>query len=89
MAVIGIDLGTTNSLAAYWKNGETKIIPNSVGNSLTPSVVSIDENNELSAKIVDSETGNQSKTTITLVSRTQEERLITDEYNIAETQENF
>ena len=45
MAVIGIDLGTTNSLAAYWKNGETKIIPNSVGNSLTPSVVSIDENN--------------------------------------------
>ena len=49
--------------------------------------ISLDENNELSAKIVDSETGNQSKTTITLVSRTQEERLITDEYNIAESQE--
>lgn len=48
--------------------------------------ISLDENNELSAKIVDSETGNQSKTTITLVSRTQEERLITDEYNIAESQ---
>ena len=49
--------------------------------------VSLDENNELSAKIVDSETGNQSKTTITLVSRTQEERLITDEYDITDSKE--
>lgn len=45
MAVIGIDLGTTNSLAAIWRNGEAKIIPNPVGNNLTPSVVSLDENN--------------------------------------------
>ena len=42
--------------------------------------VAIDENNKLSAKIKDCETGNQSKTTITLVSRTIEERLTTDEY---------
>lgn len=41
MAVIGIDLGTTNSLAAIWKNGEAVIIPNSNGSSLTPSVVSV------------------------------------------------
>ncbi|MCI9278164.1 MAG: Hsp70 family protein [Lachnospiraceae bacterium] len=27
MAVIGIDLGTTNSLAAYWKDGEVRLIP--------------------------------------------------------------
>ena len=47
--------------------------------------VSIDENNELSAKIVDKETGEQSKTTITLVSRTMEERLHTDDYNISDT----
>lgn len=44
--------------------------------------VSIDKDNQLSAKIVDSETGNQSNTTITLVSRTVEERLVTDEYDV-------
>ena len=49
--------------------------------------VSIDENNKLSAKIKDSETGNQSKTTIALVSRTIEERLTTDEYKISDSTE--
>lgn len=44
--------------------------------------VSLDEDNQLQAKIVDSETGNESNTTITLVSRTLEERLITDDYDI-------
>ena len=44
--------------------------------------VSLDEDNQLQAKIVDSETGNESNTTITLVSRTLEERLITDDYAI-------
>ncbi len=29
--IIGIDLGTTNSLAAAWKNGEAQIIPNALG----------------------------------------------------------
>lgn len=47
--------------------------------------VAIDENNKLSAKIKDCETGNQSKTTITLVSRTIEERLTTDEYKISDS----
>ena len=49
--------------------------------------VSLDEDNQLSAKIVDSETGNESNTTITLVSRTLEERLVTDEYGINDTEE--
>lgn len=44
--------------------------------------VSIDENNKLSAKMVDKETGLQSNATITLVSRTLEERLLPDEYDI-------
>ncbi len=42
---IGIDLGTTNSLVAYYENGEAKIIKNRLGENLTPSVVSMDENN--------------------------------------------
>ncbi|MBQ2830281.1 MAG: molecular chaperone HscC [Oscillospiraceae bacterium] len=43
MAIIGIDLGTTNSLAAVWRNGKSELIPNASGEYLTPSCVSIDE----------------------------------------------
>ena len=43
MAILGIDLGTTNSLAAVWKDGRSQLIPNAYGETLTPSVVSIDE----------------------------------------------
>lgn len=39
MAVIGIDLGTTNSLASVWMDGRIQLIPNSFGEYLTPSVV--------------------------------------------------
>ena len=39
MAVIGIDLGTTNSLAAYWKDKEVKLICDGNGQALVPSVV--------------------------------------------------
>ena len=42
MAIIGIDLGTTNSLVTVWKNGQSILIPNAFGHFLTPSVVSID-----------------------------------------------
>lgn len=39
MAIIGIDLGTTNSLAVTYLNGEVTMIPNCFGEFLTPSVV--------------------------------------------------
>ena len=41
--MIGIDLGTTNSLAACYRNGKAELIPNRLGKHLTPSVVSVDE----------------------------------------------
>ena len=47
MAVIGIDLGTTNSLASVWKEGSPVIIKNSLGTMLTPSVVGVDEDNNV------------------------------------------
>ena len=49
--------------------------------------VAIDENNELSANIIDEETGIESKTTIELVNRTLEERMAEEasDYDIAET----
>ena len=41
--IIGIDLGTTNSLACYWDQGKMQLIPNSFEEYLTPSVVSFDK----------------------------------------------
>lgn len=41
--IVGIDLGTTNSLIAYFTEDGPKIIPNRLGRNLTPSVVSVDE----------------------------------------------
>ena len=43
MAIIGIDLGTTNSLAAVWRNGKSELIPNAAGEFFTPSAVSVDD----------------------------------------------
>lgn len=40
MAVIGIDLGTTNSLCAVCRDGKIELVPNPNGDYLTPSVVS-------------------------------------------------
>lgn len=41
--IVGIDLGTTNSLVAYFTEDGPRIIPNRLGKNLTPSVVSVDE----------------------------------------------
>jgi molecular chaperone HscC len=41
MPIIGIDLGTTNSLVAVFENGAPKLIPNAHGEHLTPSVVGL------------------------------------------------
>lgn len=43
MAVVGIDLGTTNSLVSVWQDDRSIIIPNALGELLTPSVVSVDK----------------------------------------------
>lgn len=47
MAKIGIDLGTSNSLVAYWTDQGPVIIPNALGEHLTPSIISIDDNDEI------------------------------------------
>lgn len=39
--IVGIDLGTTNSLVSVYRNGQTELIPNSLGHFLTPSAVSV------------------------------------------------
>ena len=44
--VIGIDLGTTNSVIAVMEGGEPTIIPNSEGGRITPSVVAVSKTGE-------------------------------------------
>jgi molecular chaperone HscC len=45
--IVGIDLGTTNSAVAVWRDGKAELIPNSLGHRLTPSAVSIDDEGRL------------------------------------------
>lgn len=44
--IIGIDLGTTNSVVAIMEGSEVKVIPNAEGNRLTPSVVAFTDRGE-------------------------------------------
>ena len=46
MAVIGIDLGTTNSLVCIYRNGRAELIPNRLGSVLTPSCVGFADDGE-------------------------------------------
>lgn len=45
--LLGIDLGTTNSLGCIYRNGRIELIPNRFQSFLTPSVVSLDEKDRI------------------------------------------
>lgn len=45
--MIGIDLGTTNSLVAVFENGQPRVLANELGEELTPSVVAVAEDGSL------------------------------------------
>lgn len=47
MTIIGIDLGTTNSACAIWRDGKPRLIPNRLDQLLTPSVVGVDSGGEI------------------------------------------
>lgn len=41
MTILGVDLGTTNSLAVVYKEGKPVLVPNAYGEYVTPSAISI------------------------------------------------
>ena len=45
--LIGIDLGTTNSAVAIWRDEGSQLVPNALGELLTPSAVSIDRSGQV------------------------------------------
>lgn len=47
MAIIGIDLGTTNSLISVYRDGGVQLLPNDLGQYMTPSCVSLLEDGSL------------------------------------------
>jgi molecular chaperone DnaK (HSP70) len=44
--IVGIDLGTTNSLVAFMQGESPAVIPGEDGSNLVPSVVALDENSQ-------------------------------------------
>ena len=44
--IVGIDLGTTNSVVAVMQGGEPIVIPSAEGERLVPSVVAVNKNHE-------------------------------------------
>jgi molecular chaperone HscC len=45
--IVGIDLGTTNSLVGVWRDGAPALIPNALGHVLTPSAVGVDDDGSI------------------------------------------
>jgi molecular chaperone HscC len=45
--IVGIDLGTTNSLIGFWRGGEVTLVPNALGHVLTPSAVGVSDGGDM------------------------------------------
>ncbi len=67
---IGIDLGTTFSVAAYIENGKAKVIPSSEGGNLIPSVVAFTESgSQLAGRLAKAQAAANPARTITSIKR--------------------
>lgn len=64
MALLGIDLGTTNSACAVWTEDGPKLVPNRLGAYLTPSVVHIDKSHLSVGEVAKAQLYNRPKSTI-------------------------
>ena len=80
-SVIGIDLGTTYSCVGIFRNGSVEIIPNELGNRITPSVVAFTDDDRLVGEAAKNQAALNPKRTIYSV-----KRLIGRKYNDKEVQ---
>lgn len=67
--IIGIDLGTTYSCVAAYRNGKVEIIPNDQGNRITPSYVAFTEGERLVGDAAKNQATTNSERTIFEVKR--------------------
>jgi len=67
--VIGIDLGTTYSCVGIFKNGRVEIIPNELGNRITPSFVAFTDDERLVGESAKNQASNNPERSIYVVKR--------------------
>jgi len=67
--VVGIDLGTTYSCVGIYKNGRVEIIPNELGNRITPSFVAFTDEERLVGEAAKNQASNNAERSIYSVKR--------------------
>jgi len=67
--VIGIDLGTTYSAVGIYKNGGVEIIPNELGNRITPSFVAFTDTERLIGEAAKNQAASNPERSINVVKR--------------------
>ena len=67
--VIGIDLGTTYSAVGIYKNGGVEIIPNELGNRITPSFVAFTDTERLVGEAAKNQAASNPERSINVVKR--------------------